>query len=72
MFNKFFLFISEVRCYLFYCYFFFISYTLFFLFQSALKKSDLLYTFLTSDQELKDNIQLSDLNPWNVSFLIFL
>ncbi|VDN52149.1 unnamed protein product [Dracunculus medinensis] len=34
--------------------------------QSALKKSDLLYTFLTSDQELKDNIQLSDLNPWNM------
>ncbi|VDM40632.1 unnamed protein product [Toxocara canis] len=34
--------------------------------QSVLKRSDLLFTFLTSDRELKDNMQLSDLNPWNV------
>uniref|UniRef100_A0A0N5AGE4 Sorting nexin-14 n=1 Tax=Syphacia muris TaxID=451379 RepID=A0A0N5AGE4_9BILA len=45
--------------------------------QSLLKKSDLLFAFLTSDQEFKDNIQLSGLNPWNFviviwSFKIFL
>uniref|UniRef100_A0A0M3JH08 Sorting nexin-14 (inferred by orthology to a human protein) n=1 Tax=Anisakis simplex TaxID=6269 RepID=A0A0M3JH08_ANISI len=34
--------------------------------QSLLKRSDLLFMFLTSDQELKDTIQLSDLNPWNM------
>ncbi|VDD87382.1 unnamed protein product [Enterobius vermicularis] len=34
--------------------------------QTLLKKSDLLFAFLTSDQEFKDNIQLSGLNPWNV------
>ncbi|VDN27925.1 unnamed protein product [Gongylonema pulchrum] len=35
----------------------------------ALKRSDMLFAFLTSEQELKDSTQISDLYPWNVSRL---
>uniref|UniRef100_A0A183ET53 PX domain-containing protein n=1 Tax=Gongylonema pulchrum TaxID=637853 RepID=A0A183ET53_9BILA len=37
--------------------------------QIALKRSDMLFAFLTSEQELKDSTQISDLYPWNVSQL---
>ncbi|EJD74331.1 PXA domain-containing protein [Loa loa] len=34
--------------------------------QRALKQSDLLYVFLSTEQRLKDSTQISDLYPWNM------
>ncbi|MFH4973706.1 hypothetical protein AB6A40_000415 [Gnathostoma spinigerum] len=34
--------------------------------EEVLKGSDLLFAFLTSEKEFRDNVQFSDLNPWNM------